>query len=300
MYPPIGSREDLDALLTTYARSVVELSTAGDDAQAERLAVHLERLSTRAALGGIVADEWSGCKFMTTDPRARLVGGGNAMTSASKVDEYEELRKNCHAKSRSVVQASLEAYAKARAVDRTSAVIIENESNYSLELVAHGSSCGYFFSDIYDAFGAKEDDKRFTLKPGFIGGFLHSKNSNAWFGSVGYVSFRLAVEGRSYIVIIGFSTVHSGTNRAGIEIRVEDGIADENGNIPVDGHAVLPAAAISDVDGLMQQSHSVQNNKYHVFSSTGASSRCAASSRTRIRRSSSSQSPTETTQGYGH
>ncbi|KAJ3358976.1 hypothetical protein GGF32_009841 [Allomyces javanicus] len=117
------------------------------------------------------------------------------------------------------VKFVLEEFCHQRGCNRLSQVTIENRSAYPLRLSKSGSYSGFFWTPLSQAFGNHYDGYE-EIPPGWSGGFVHTKTSDAACGSVGYVSVTIPnMDGGDYVACLGFSTSYSGTNSAGIELR---------------------------------------------------------------------------------
>ena len=57
-------------------------------------------------------------------------------------------------------------------------------------------------------------------------------------------------QGKNYIVCCGSTVGMNRCNKAGIQIRGEDGVLDGNGNIA--GHGVDPTGNVTDIESLVQ------------------------------------------------
>jgi hypothetical protein len=142
------------------------------------------------------------------------------------------------------VKNSLNKVNKDRDCNRTSRVIITNNSGFPLHLKNQGDSSGYFLTDVKWAF-ANGDRELFN---GYHGGINHSKKSDSACGSVGYVSVSIQLPGRTHTLCFGFDTHYSGRNHAGIQIRSSSGVTDGNGDVK--GHGVDATGAVTDIDQL--------------------------------------------------
>ncbi|MES2614783.1 MAG: hypothetical protein V4591_05155, partial [Bdellovibrionota bacterium] len=157
--------------------------------------------------------------------------------------------------------------AEKRDCNRTSRILFVNKSRYFLEFKDCKDDSGYFLSDAKAAFAYRtevpyfEDNREkgkieflHTLPKGYTGGIVHTKRAHTACGSVGYVRFKVVAteEGKNYIVCCGFSTVYSGINSAGVEIRGENGSTDGN---RISEHGVDPTGVVSNVDKLCSSPH---------------------------------------------
>jgi hypothetical protein len=126
-------------------------------------------------------------------------------------------------------------------------IIVNNHTKTKLEYSSMGSHNGFFYTNINRVF---END---FLPPKKVGAFVHSGKNMALFGSCGYVSVRIRSPGRNYIVCLGFSSDSAQKNRAGIQIRGEDGVTDNRGNVT--GHGVDPTGRVDQIVDLTSHVH---------------------------------------------
>lgn len=144
-------------------------------------------------------------------------------------------------------------------------VIIENQSQYTLEYVTCGFNTGYPVKDVKNSFKQNpRDPDSYLLPPGAVSAQCwrvnHGGNFGKWVGDVfslgisaskamshveGYVSMRAVTPGKTYIIPLGFLLGRNRCNKMGIQIRGQDGVLDGRGNIA--GHGVDPTGVVTDV-----------------------------------------------------
>jgi hypothetical protein len=173
---------------------------------------------------------------------------GNVPNRASDTGDFKNQKGNLYVaqwQNFETIKSALHYFRRERDCNRQSSVLLRNQTRYSLEHRASGDYSGFFFSDPVDAFQGPGR----TIAPGAAGGLAHTKKSDSACGSVGYISFGIRTEGRTYVVCCGFSTAYSGANSAGIQIRMTDGPADQLGRI--EGHGVDPTGSVGDINQLV-------------------------------------------------
>ena len=80
----------------------------------------------------------------------------------------------------------------------------------------------------------------------------------------GYVSVKLRVPGKNYVVCCGFNVGRNRCNAAGLQIRADDGVLDGVGNIT--GHGVDPTGKVTDIGELANQvKYGTEDGNEHMF-----------------------------------
>jgi hypothetical protein len=160
---------------------------------------------------------------------------------------HPNLVNDAYNKDKDVVVKNIKYESFMRDANRNCLVFITNQSSYALHYKAINSSEGQFFHDVSSQ---TFRGPKFTIEPGYTGGFLLSK----WFGGVhgawGYVSFSIKTEGKNYVVVFSFGQPSGAARRTrvGLEIRSESGILDAKGNVA--GHGVDPTGAVTDTSNV--------------------------------------------------
>jgi hypothetical protein len=144
-------------------------------------------------------------------------------------------------------------------------VIIKNSSSYELEYVNSGYCSGYPVKPIVEMF--EKRDQAYVISPGKTGGLVWDRHGGGefgkWIGNVfslgiaqagaqsyveGYISVRARTTGKNHIVCLGFILGRNRCNKCGIQIRGEDGVLDDMGN--VSGHGTDPTGNVTDIYAL--------------------------------------------------
>jgi len=168
--------------------------------------------------------------------------------------------------SREKVEASMEEYEKREGWDSCKGVIIENNSQYQLEYASCGQVSGCPVTPVGDMFTVQDDGTR-VIPPKSSAGMLwrlhKGGNFGKWVGDIfslgiatakdqahvnAYISVKARIPGKNHIIALGFTQGRNRADRAGIEIRAEDGVLDESGN--VSGHGIDPTGKVSDIPNL--------------------------------------------------
>lgn len=149
--------------------------------------------------------------------------------------------------------------------DECDKIMIENRSSHSLEYVTSGYNTGWPVDDVKKSFKDQGDDV-YSLPPGSVGTILYRMHhaggvakvmaaSIFTFGIVAtsctesYFSVRVRTPGKNYIVCCGSTVGQNRCNKAGIQIRGEDGVLDSGGNIV--GHGVDATGNVTDILSLV-------------------------------------------------
>jgi len=169
--------------------------------------------------------------------------------------------------SREKVEEYIRDYEKREEWDSCKGVIIENNSQYSLEYASCGQVSGWPVEPVGNMFVERNGVR--VIPPKSCGGMIwrlhRGGNFGKWVGdffSAGiatakdqahvnaYISVKARLPGKNYIVALGFTQGRNRADRAGIEVRAEDGVLDESGN--VSGHGMDPTGKVSDIPKLSQ------------------------------------------------
>ena len=124
--------------------------------------------------------------------------------------------------------------------------MFENSTEGTIEYATANTGSGYFFVD---------QSKVFPLKPGGKCGIVATKVSDTACGATGYVSVKLRLKGRDYIIGCGFYVPYdySRYNYCGAEIRSHVEKSDSVG--AAKGHAMTPTGVVPDIDAFMTVFH---------------------------------------------
>ena len=76
-------------------------------------------------------------------------------------------------------------------------------------------------------------------------------------------SVRVATEGKNYVIPCGFLVGRNRCNKMGIQIRGQDGVTDDRGNIA--GHGVDPTGVVKDIKSFCQQVVRIGNKPVGQF-----------------------------------
>jgi hypothetical protein len=152
-----------------------------------------------------------------------------------------------------------------------SVVIIENKTSYNLEYVNSGYSTGWPVEDVKQSFTTTgEDGDVLIVAPGSVATQLWRVHQGGHYGKMignifslgiaqtkdhsqveGYFAVKIRAPGKNYVICCGFNVGRNRCNTAGVQIRGEDGVLDEQGNIA--GHGVDPTGKVTDVGTLARQ-----------------------------------------------
>jgi len=144
-------------------------------------------------------------------------------------------------------------------------VVIENSSSYPLEYVNCGTVSGYSTKPVCDMFEEKSGvrvippNRTATLNYRYhFGGAIGKAYANIY--SLGlasiaeqcdvlaYISLRVRTPRKNHIVALGFSQGGNRCNKAGVQIRAEDGVLDDRGQIT--GHGTDPTGNVTNIEEL--------------------------------------------------
>lgn len=144
-------------------------------------------------------------------------------------------------------------------------MIIENQSQFTLEYITSGYNTGYPVNEVVKAFKqSPTDPDSYVLPPGSVSGqtwrMNHGGNFGKWVGDIfslgisatksmshveGYISFRVKTPGKNYIVPVGWLLGRNRCNKMGIQIRGQDGVTDGRGNVA--GHGVDATGVVTEI-----------------------------------------------------
>ena len=152
---------------------------------------------------------------------------------------------------------------------------IENHSSYDLEYRESGTENGWSEDPIVKAFGETKKihgAEYNIIPPGSVGfNYWSCHGGGAFkfgglFGLVdaflvcGWFSVRVRSPGKNHVICCGFITGEGSTsNKAGIQIRGEDGVLDAKGNIS--GHGTDPTGAVGDGQALASMHSHVKGSE---------------------------------------
>jgi len=169
--------------------------------------------------------------------------------------------------------------------DSCKGLIIENNSSYPLEYVNSGYNAGYPVEPVLNVFEKSGDDR--VIPPNSAAALvwrLHcGGNFGKWVGDLfslgiaasgeqthisAYVSVKVPCPGKNHIVAMGFTQGRNRCDKAGIQIRGEDGTLDGQGNIT--GHGTDPTGNVSDIAKLAKavpfgEAETVNGIGWHEF-----------------------------------
>ena len=142
-------------------------------------------------------------------------------------------------------------------------IIVENQTEYDLEYVTNGHKVGWAYDDVKKGF-VDRGNHVYVIPAKEVGTQLWRAHTGALLGkfltnviTVGmaetchtqsYFSVRIRTPGKNYIVCCGSYVGFSRDNKAGIQIRGEDGVLDGNGNIT--GHGVDATGNVNKIGDL--------------------------------------------------
>jgi len=145
-------------------------------------------------------------------------------------------------------------------------VVIENSSSYPLEYVNYGIVSGYSAKPVLDMFQENRSgahvistNRTATLKywprQGQLCGKVFANMYSLGLASIAeqcdvlaYISLRVRTPAKNHVVALGFSQGGNRCNKAGVQIRAEDGVLDDRGNIA--GHGTDPTGNVTNIGEL--------------------------------------------------
>ena len=212
------SIKDVVSLRNELNARIARINQDPDSTESRELLKSVEMLSHQLLHGGLmISDHLTGQKFCVLGRDEKLLGGGPGTSKAVEVPGFS-IGNMCGA--RKVVEEELNKFENNRRVIRHTRILINNASSYPLVYLGCGDCDGYFFSDAQWAFQQTHDKLTNTLNPGNSGGIFHTQSAGQdLFGSSGYVSFMVPVQGRNYVVIFAFYNTSTCATGAGIVIK---------------------------------------------------------------------------------